>query len=99
MSEKINKNTLIERKSDLVSSDMDGETVMMSIENNKYYGLNPVGSRIWELISQPISFESLITALTKEFKVNTGDCEKDVSDFLLKLKEKDLVNFSDPDDL
>lgn len=99
MSEKINKNTLIERKSDLVSSDMDGETVMMSIENNKYYGLNPVGSRIWELISQPISFESLITTLTREFKVNAGDCENDVSVFLLKLKEKDLVNFSNPDDL
>ena len=50
MKTELNLDSIIKRNPEMVSSDMDGETVMMSMENGEYYGLDPIGSRIWELI-------------------------------------------------
>ena len=43
---KITTNTIISQIEEIVASDIDGETVMMSIENGEYYGLDDIGSRI-----------------------------------------------------
>jgi len=37
---------------DLVSCDLEGETALMSVDQGKYYGLDPIGSRIWALLEQ-----------------------------------------------
>ncbi len=51
---KISTETIITQIEEIVASDIDGETVMMSIENGEYYGLDDIGSRIWELIEKPV---------------------------------------------
>jgi len=81
----------IYRNPEMLSSDMDGEKVMMSIENGEYYGLNPIGSRIWELIEQPKTIDKLISILTDEFDVTPEICENDVLAFLKELLEKNLI--------
>ena len=40
----------VARNDDIIFSDMGEETVMMSIDKGEYYGLDPVGRRIWELL-------------------------------------------------
>ena len=71
----INYQSIIQRSNKLVSSNMDGETVMMSIENGEYFGLNSVGSRMWELIENPIKVNTLIELLLDEFDVSREQCE------------------------
>jgi hypothetical protein len=78
---KITVDTIISRTKEIVSSDIDGETVMMSIENGKYYGLDHIASRIWELIENPIKVSDLIDALLARYEVDRKSCERDV--FLL----------------
>ncbi|WP_092439641.1 lasso peptide biosynthesis PqqD family chaperone [Williamwhitmania taraxaci] len=87
----LDSNSVIQRNSGLVSSNLDGETVMMSIEDGDYFGLDPVGSRIWELIENPISIANLIAALMVEFEVSKSDCESDTLEFLNQLNEKRLL--------
>lgn len=87
----ISLNTTIQRNPELVSSDVDGEKVMMSIESGEYFGLDPVGSRIWELIENPIQVEKLIELLLEEFEVNQEQCEIDTIEFLDQLHEKKLL--------
>lgn len=87
----INLNSTIKRNPELVASDMDGETVMMSIENGEYFGLDPVGSRIWELIENPIRIDQLIDLLLDEFEVSREQCELDTLDFINQLLEKKLI--------
>jgi len=70
---------------------MDGETVMMSIENGEYFGLNPVGSRMWELIENPIEVDALIELLLDEFDVSREQCEIETMEFLNHLLEKKLL--------
>ncbi len=87
----INHQSIIQRSNKLVSSNMDGETVMMSIENGEYFGLNPVGSRMWELIENPIEVDALIELLLDEFDVSREQCEIETMEFLNHLLEKKLL--------
>jgi len=70
---------------------MDGETVMMSIESGEYFGLNSVGSRMWELIENPIKVNTLIELLLDEFDVSLEQCEAETMEFLNHLYEKKLL--------
>lgn len=88
---KITPNTTIKRNPELVETKMDGETVMMSINSGEYFGLDPVGSRIWELIENPIPIDQLIDKLIDEFDVSRDECEIDTLEFLNQLQEKKLL--------
>lgn len=85
--------TIIQRKSDLLFNEIDGEVVMLSIENSEYFGMDRIGTHIWNLIETPISFKSLIDKLKKHYEVEEEQCIRDTSLFLNKLLEKDLIVF------
>ncbi|WP_347548684.1 lasso peptide biosynthesis PqqD family chaperone [Pseudalkalibacillus hwajinpoensis] len=74
-----------------IASDMDGEKIILSIENGKYYNLGDVGGEIWDRIADPISIEILITNLMEEFNVQRDVCEADVHNFLEHLIEEGLI--------
>ncbi len=84
-------NKIIKNK-DILSSNMDDEVVMMSVENSEYYNLNPVGAKIWELLDNSPSFSGLIDKLLEEFNVDKDLCIKDTSEFLEELRSKGLID-------
>ncbi len=83
--------TTISQIEEIVASDIDGETVMMSIENGEYYGLDDIGSRIWELIEKPVKVSDLIDTLLERFDVDRETCKKDVLKFLNELNEDRIL--------
>ncbi len=87
----ITMDTTISQTKDIVASDIDGEVVMMSIEDGAYYGIDSVGSRIWELIETPRRVSDLIEKLMEEFKVDRPTCEKDVLKFLEELQKNNTI--------
>lgn len=89
----IDINAKIARNEEIVSSDMDDEIVMMSIEQGEYYGINAVGSRIWELLEQPRTAAGLCDILLEEYDVPAEECRRDVLAFIEQLFEKKLVKY------
>ena len=87
----LNNDSQIRRNPELVSSNLDGETVMMSVESGEYFGLDAVGSRIWELLETPITVANLIDLLVDEFEVSRVECEADTIEFLNHLLDKKLL--------
>ncbi len=87
----ISTDTVICQIEEIVASDIDGETVMMSIENGKYYGLDDIGSHIWKLIEKPVKVSDLIDMLPERFDVDRETCERDVLKFLNELNEDRIV--------
>lgn len=87
----ITPNTRLQRKSDLLFNEIDGEVVMLSIENNEYYGMDKVGSRIWELLKQQMSYKDLVAKLMDEYEVSEKQCKEETISFLQKLADKKLV--------
>jgi hypothetical protein len=92
MKPKITLESSIQRNPGMVTSNLDGELVMMSVENGEYYGLDEIGSRIWELMEKPIVIEKLIHCLTLEFEVERQECEQDTLEFLEDLFSRKLIN-------
>ena len=84
-------NTVITRHPDMLSAEIGGEAVMMSIEKGAYFGLNPVATRIWDLIEQPKSLSELIAVIFGEYDVSVEQCEADVREFTADMIERGLA--------
>ena len=87
----ITPETTVCRVEGLLTADLNEETVMMDIDKGSYYGLNGCGTRIWALLSQPITVSDLCHQLTDEFAVSSTQCEQDLIDFLRDLSARDMV--------
>ncbi len=90
----IQMNSKIVRNHEIISSNMDEEVVMMSIQDGKYFGINPVGARIWKLLEQPRGVSDMCGILQEEYDVIPSECQQDVLEFLKELLEKNLVKIS-----
>jgi hypothetical protein len=67
---------------------------MLHLKTGVYYGLNPVGARVWSLIQEPKSFAELRDALTDEYDVDATVLESDLQKLLSELAEHDLIEIS-----
>lgn len=84
-------NTLISRNHGIIHSDMDGETVMMSIDLGSYFGLNTMATFIWECIDTPSTVADIITSIREHFDVEQAKCEKDTLEFLNDMVERKII--------
>lgn len=90
----IAKETVIQRQMrNLMGGEMGNETVMMDMDTGDYLGLNEVGTSIWKLIEQPITFEALCAQLMTEYDVDAETCALHTRDYLLKLAQENMVTF------
>ncbi len=95
MTPTISLNSNVKRADNLVSCDLDGETALMSVENGKYYAMDPVGGRIWALLEQARPVSAMCSLLLEEFEVEPSQCEHDVLAFLNQLVQDNLVEVAD----
>ena len=85
---KLSNQTILQRNPEIISSKIDDEIVMMSIEEGKYFGLDPIGSIIWDLLEKPRSLEEIIPLLQEKFDVSDDQCQEDCSTFILEMIDK-----------
>lgn len=78
-----------------IVSDMDGEKVMLSISNGKYYNLGEIGGVIWDLIKTPTSISQLINTLLDQYEIEQNECQEQVLSFLEKLVEEKLIKLEE----
>jgi hypothetical protein len=64
---------------------------MMALESSRYYGLNRVGRRIWELLEEPTTVAALCARLVREFDVAPERCADEVLGFLGSLIQDGTV--------
>jgi hypothetical protein len=74
-----------------IASNMDGEKVLMSIKNGKYYNLGQIGGVIWDLIESPILVKNVIIRLIDLYDVEHSECEPQVLNFLQHLNNEGLI--------
>lgn len=91
MASSLSTSTRIMRDPDIIATDMDGETVMMSIEQGQYYGLSGIGPFLWDLLVEPMSIEQLCKQVLQAFDVDEATCQADVPAFVDDLLEKGVL--------
>lgn len=80
---------------DQVSSDLAGESVILNLKSGTYYGLNEVGSRVWELIQEPKTVQDIYDSILQEYDVEVQTCQRDVQTLLNDLLTAQLVEIQD----
>jgi hypothetical protein len=95
MNSHISLDTIVVRAGDLVACDLDGETALMSVANGKYYGLDPIASRIWVLREEARPVTAMCGLLQEEFDVEPTQCEQDVLAFLNEMAQDNLIKVVD----
>jgi Coenzyme PQQ synthesis protein D (PqqD) len=94
MATSLSARSIIVASPDQVSCPLGEESAILNLSNTIYYGLNPVGSRIWRLIQKPKSIGELRDALVDEYEVEPERCESDLLELLEKMRAEGLIEVS-----
>jgi len=78
-------NVKLQRKSGIITADMNGSAVTMDVKTGKYYDLGETGGVIWNMLNEEKTYGQLIDEIIAEYEVDRSECEADVESFLLKL--------------
>lgn len=85
--------TDVVRTENCLSTTLDGETVILHRDAEKYYGLNEVGTVVWESLQQPRTIDELCEEILAKYDVSYERCRDDIEEILVELNEKELVRF------
>jgi hypothetical protein len=87
----ISLNSVVVQAENLVSSELDGETILMGVNQAAYFGLDATSQRIWDLIAQPKKVSEVCDQLVAEYDVDRATCEQQVFSFLTELNKESLI--------
>ena len=88
---KLSPNSTIKVAKDVVSCDLVDEAAILNLKTGIYYGLDPVGARIWKLIQTPRQLNEILETLLNEYEVEKNHCQEDLIELIEQLAEKELV--------
>lgn len=80
---------------DVIATAIPGETVILDPTGDKYFSLDGVGPRVWELLQASTTMEDVVVRLIDEYDVDPDVCERDVRQLLDDLVGRGLVVVSD----
>src|SRR5262245_2662222 len=95
MQEEISLASTARIREDVISRNLEGEAVVLNLATGIYYGLDPVGTRIWELIQEQGRADAVLQAILHEYEVEPARCERDLLLLLRELHAKDLIEIID----
>jgi len=70
------------------------ELVILHLESGTYFGLDPVGARIWELIGEDKTLAEIYEVMLTEYDVPREDLERDTINLIEDLLAKELISAS-----
>ncbi|MEM8598313.1 MAG: PqqD family peptide modification chaperone [Bacteroidota bacterium] len=79
----------------LTAADLGGEAVVLDPNSGRYYGLNELGARIFDLARKPRSVEWIMEALLQEYDVEERKLKEDLLAFLHEMEQRQLIEVTD----
>ena len=70
------------------------ETVIPDLASGTYFGLDPVGARIWELMEEGKTLSEVCGQMLEEYEVSRDDLERDVLRLAQELTDQGLVHLA-----
>lgn len=70
------------------------EIVLLDLDSGTYFGLDSVGSRVWELVTGTATIGEAIDAMLDEYEVERETLERDVLQLVAELEGKGLISIS-----
>lgn len=70
---------------------LEDQMVILDLSSGIYFGLNQVGSRIWDLIKQGRALGEIATVVAGEFDVTAAEVEADTLELANELLSRKLI--------
>ncbi len=87
----IDSRTKLRISEEVVSQEIDGETILLDMHGEFYFSLNEVGTRIWQLLQEPCTLERIFAKMITEYNVEAEHLRNDLDDLLDQLLAAGLV--------
>jgi hypothetical protein len=76
---------------DVVFRELQGEAVLLNLESGTYFGLNEIGTRIWQLIGEHGTLQKVFDQMCHEYDVAPATLESDLHGLVGELSANGLV--------
>jgi hypothetical protein len=87
----ISCNSILVASKEQMSCDFNGESVVLNLKNNSYYGLNEVGTFVWDMIKEPKTIYQIKDAILEKYEVDPNECEHDLLELVNDLQANELI--------
>ena len=77
---------------DVLFRDLAGEAVLLDLKSQRYFGLNEVGTRIWQLVNEDGRIEAVVEAMCSEYDAPAAELRQDLRSFLHELVDAGLLD-------
>jgi|SRR6516225_5094718 hypothetical protein len=91
----ISKDSVVVAVKSQVSCQLDRETVVLHFDKGLYFGLNEVGTLIWDQMQRPRKVHEIHDAILREYDVSSEQCERDLFALLEELTKQGLIEVRD----
>ena len=79
-----------------LSQEVNGETVILDLKSESYFGLDEVGTRVWQLLQEHEDMQKVFDAMLEEFDVDANTLASDMKNLINDLIEKGLISSDHP---
>ena len=76
---------------EILFQELDDEAVLLNLENERYYGLDDVGMRMWQLLSEHSDTATVLEHLLTEYDVDEATLRQDLANLIDKLVDAGLA--------
>lgn len=84
----------VEISADILFQEIDGESVLLNLKTEQYFGLNEVGTRYWQLVSESGNTENALKGVLREYEVLEETLRGDLAILTQDLIQNGFVNNS-----
>ena len=88
----ISRDSVVVAATGQISANLAGEAAILNLESGVYYGLDPVGARIWRLMREPQTLAQIESVLLVEYDVDANQCAVDLLALVEALADEGLVD-------
>jgi hypothetical protein len=87
----INTSTRVKPSEDVLFQELQGETVLLNLKTGVYFGLDTVGTRIWQLLDEHEVLSDVVKAMLLDYDVTEQACSDDVVALVRRMEEHGIV--------
>lgn len=90
----INFSSKLIQSPDTLINIIEGESVLLNLNNENYYGLDEVGTRMWELLTTSDSIRTAYERLLDEYDIDEDTLRSDLENLITRLISSGLADIS-----
>jgi len=84
-------NQTVKLSPEVISQEVSGETVLLDLDSENYFGLDEVGTRIWQLIGENGDLQMIHDTLLNEYDVSEQRLQQDMENLIKEISGLGLI--------